>query len=45
MSLKGERNISCKYILEQSASRAIYFDARVLKIGLEIRKLWWFEYI
>ena len=43
MYLKGECNT--KYVLESSASQAIYFDARLFKIGLEIRKLWWFEYI
>ena len=25
--VKGERNISCKYVLEYSAYQAIYFDA------------------
>ena len=32
-------------VLEKSAKQAIYFDASFIKIGWEIRKLQWFEYI
>ena len=43
--LKGERNISCKYFQEKIAKQTIFFDASLIKIGREIRKLQWFENI